>query len=108
MERSEGTFQAYGSVTVPLPGGSELEVQPLTVREAVPFLRMLHKAEGGDAEAHFQFLEEFPERVGIADAKLSPYEVFEVARSFFHLRRWSPTPMEEGTQRTPQASGLTT
>lgn len=106
-ERSRGSFEAFDAVEVE-SGGRTLRLRALTVREAIPLFRMAAKAETGDPDAMYEFMESFASTVGLEDETLSPFELFEVARSFFRLPSWGPMAREKtGTDQSSTQDSTT-
>lgn len=64
------TFEAYDGVELRLLNGRVVRCPALTVREAVRYLRLLSRA-ATDAEAHADFMAEFPARMGITGERLA-------------------------------------
>ena len=69
MDRSQATFEAYDGVELRLLNERVVQCPPLTVAEAVRYLRMLSRVSE-DFGAHYAFMAEFPERIGIAEIPL--------------------------------------
>lgn len=71
MERDEATYRAYDGVRLELFNDAVVECPPLTVAEAVHFLRALKDVRDDRPGAHEAFMGEFPERIGITDQRLA-------------------------------------
>lgn len=70
MDRDRATHEAYDGVRLELLNGAVAECAPLTVQEAVRYLRHLRDVREGRPAALDAFLAEFPERVGLDGQKL--------------------------------------
>ncbi len=70
MERSEATYESYDGVAFELEGGFVVRCNVLTVSEALGFLRMMSSVES-DFSAHYRFMQEFPDRIKLAEASLA-------------------------------------
>ena len=96
MERSEATYQSYGGVKFTLDGGYVVRCGVLTVAEALRFLEMMESVES-DFSVHYQFMQEFPCRLGLAEESLAALGVTLDGPS-------GPVALEDVTVR--QATGL--
>lgn len=72
MERSRATFDAYDAVELRLED-RVVRVPPLTVGEAVRYLRLMDRLHSGDEGAHAEIMAVFPARAGIMDVPLSAW-----------------------------------
>ncbi len=69
MERSQATYEAYDGVELRLHDGKVIRCDPLSVAEAIHFMRLLAGAVD-DTRVHHEFLREFVPRIGLAETKL--------------------------------------
>jgi hypothetical protein len=72
VERSRATFDAYDAVELRLED-RVVRVPPLTVGEAVRYLRLMDRLHSGDEGAHAEIMAVFPARAGIMDVPLSAW-----------------------------------
>ena len=70
MERSEATYESYDGVTFELEGGFVIRCDVLSVSEALRFLRMMESV-ATDFSVHYQFMQEFPARLELAEVSLA-------------------------------------
>lgn len=86
-------FESYDALELELPDGSMVRCKPLTLRQAAQVIRLLQRAEQGDAGALHELMTEFPRMVGAEDEMdvLLPTELPDVIARFLALRR-SPRP----------------
>lgn len=70
MENSEATYEAFDGVELHLRNGRIVRSDPLTVQEAVRYLRLLTKL-ADDATCHEEFIDTFPARIGLLDVPLA-------------------------------------
>ena len=99
MAESEATYQSFdgvelevpeGPIDVPMEGSRVVRCRPLKVAEAVRFVRLMERAQGGDGQALLRVCVEFPQAVGIQDVELTVPELLEVVRNFCRSRRTGP------------------
>lgn len=69
LDRARGTLDAYDGVEIRLRNDVVVRTDPLTVREAAGYLRLLGKAKD-DPDAHAEFLDYFPKRLGLDRVRL--------------------------------------
>lgn len=71
MNPDQATYEAYDGVRITLLDGTVVECEPLTVAEAVRFLRQLRDVRSSEPGAHEAFTSEFPARIGITGESLT-------------------------------------
>ncbi len=69
MDRSQATYEAYDGVELRLHDGNVIRCEPLSVSEAIHFMRLLAEAVD-DTRVHYEFLREFVPRIGFSGIKL--------------------------------------
>jgi len=72
VDRSEATFDSYDAVELRLED-RVVRVPPLTVGEAVRYLRLMDRLHSGDEGAHAEIMATFPGRAGIVDVPLTAW-----------------------------------
>ena len=80
-------LDGYDGVEVELPDGSTVICTVLTVERVAHYMRLYQQCEQGDASAMLTMVEQFPKEVGLANAKLTVSELFDVVRRFFSAKR---------------------
>lgn len=71
MDRDRATYEAYDGVRLELLNGAVAECAPLTVKEAVHFLRVLEGFKARTPGAFDALMSEFPARVGLTEQRLA-------------------------------------
>jgi hypothetical protein len=70
MDRNRATYEAFDGVRLELLNGAVAQCEPLTVQEAVRYMRQLQGFVDGRSGALDDLVSEFPARIGVTDARL--------------------------------------
>ena len=113
MAPAPALFDAYDGVVIPLPDGTVVKCEPLLLKPAVRFLRLLFRMRQGDDDAFTEILDTFPAAVGAEEEfdQFTPAELLEVVSRFFvfsRLREESePEPEPAATKTTTPVPAAT-